>query len=87
MTDDPTPYCVEGCGRPATTSRPMGVTADGTPTDELVCERHKLPDPSIISLWSCPLCGGCSEGNGVERRRFGHLPWKRLVHIDCPEEA
>lgn len=38
MTDDSTPYCVEGCGRPATTSRPLGVTQDGIPTVELVCD-------------------------------------------------
>jgi hypothetical protein len=34
---DRTPYCIEGCGRPAETSRLLAMTEDGIPITELVC--------------------------------------------------
>jgi hypothetical protein len=38
MDDDLTAYCIEGCGREATTDRWYAMTDDGTPILELVCE-------------------------------------------------
>jgi len=33
-------YCIEGCGRPATHERPLGMTSVGTEIVELVCLDH-----------------------------------------------
>lgn len=44
---------------------------------------QRPPNPSIVSGFRCPLCGGMTEGYGTERRRIGRRPWKRRVHTRC----
>lgn len=45
-----TPYCVvEGCPKEAIGKRPVGVTSDGIPIVELVCEEHEARTSELQS--------------------------------------
>lgn len=48
MNADDTPYCADGCGRPATTERLDGMVGD-TECVELVCESCR--DAPAVETW------------------------------------
>lgn len=44
------------------------------------------PDPFLMEA-SCAICGKGHTAGGIERRRIGWRPWRRLVHVECINDA